>query len=189
MREGLSRNHCRSDTVEMKIGIINLGMQARGGGEKRTLALAEHLSRSHQVWLFVNEPLDRPSLERYFDVDLSRIRFVPLNQGRRPIARSQYRPRRGRWDDMTGQLSPFRRIKALELDVFINNSHGSILPCPSARGIYICMFPNRPSTPNRNSSLRRAYHLFMDRLERRLFGCSVPDFIDSYSAVTANSCF
>jgi glycosyltransferase involved in cell wall biosynthesis len=29
----------------------------------------------------------------------------------------------------------------------------------------------------------------MDRLERRLFGCSVPDFIDSYSTVTANSSF
>src|SRR2546423_5260201 len=124
MREGRSRNHIRSGPVEMKIGIINLGMQARGGGEKRTLALAEHLSRSHQVWLFVNEPLDRPSLERYFDVDLSRIRFVPLNRGQRPIARSQYRPRRGRLDDLTAQLNPFRRIKALKLDIFINNSQG-----------------------------------------------------------------
>ena len=48
----------------MKVGIINLNMQVRGGGEKRTLALAEHLSRSHRVWLFVNEPPDRSSLER-----------------------------------------------------------------------------------------------------------------------------
>src|SRR5438067_11848580 len=122
MREGLSLGRCHSGPLEMKIGIINLGMQARGGGEKRTLALAEHLSRSHQVWLFVNEPLDRPSLERYFDVDLSRIRFVPLNRGQQPNAKSQYRPRRGRWDDLTAQLSPFRRVKALKLDVFINNS-------------------------------------------------------------------
>ena len=173
----------------MKIGIINLGMQARGGGEKRTLALAEHLSRSHQVWLFVNEPPDRPSLERYFDVDLSRVRFVPLNQGRQPDARSQYRPRRGRFDDLTAHLSPFRRIKARRPDIFINNSQSSILPCPSARGIYMCMFPDKPSKPNRNSSLRRAYHLFMDRVEKRLLGCTVPDFINSYSAVTANSRF
>src|SRR2546423_3399349 len=115
--------------MKMKIAIINLSMQARGGGEKRTLALAEHLSRSHQVWLFVNEPLDRPSLERYFDVDLSRVRFIPLNQGRHSNAKTHYRPRRGRLDDLTAQLSPFRRIKALKFDIFINNSQGSILPC------------------------------------------------------------
>ncbi|MDT5158712.1 MAG: hypothetical protein QOH51_3069 [Acidobacteriota bacterium] len=175
--------------MQMKIGIINLNMQARGGGEKRTLVLAEHLSRSHQVWLFVNEPLDRPALERYFDVDLSRISFVSLNQDEQSIAKSQYRSRRGRFDDLSAQLSPFRRIKALQLDLFINNSQGSILPCPSARGIYMCMFPDKPSTPNRNSSLRRAYHLFVDRVEQRLLGCSVPGFLDSYSAVTANSNF
>ena len=173
----------------MKIGIINLSMQAKGGGEKRTLVLADHLSRRHQVWLFTNGPFDQPSLERYFDVDLSRISCVPLNQGRRPVTKTQYRHRRGRLDNLTAQLSPFRRIKALELDIFINNSHSSILPCPSARGIYMCMFPHKPPTPIRNNTLRRAYHLFMDRVEKRLLGCPVSDFIDSYSAVTANSCF
>ena len=53
----------------------------------------------------------------------------------------------------------------------------------------MCMFPEKPPVPNRNSSLRRAYHRFMDRLERGLLGCSVPGFIDSYSAITANSQF
>src|SRR5215210_4059306 len=162
----------------MNIGLINLNMHARGGGEKRTLVLAEHLSRNHRVWLLVNEPLDQLSMERYFEVDLSRIRFVPLNQDQQPLAESQYRPRRGRLDDLTAQLSAFRRLKALKLDIFINNSQGSILPCPSARGIYMCMFPDKSSKPNRNSSLRQAYHLFMDRLERGLLGCTVPGFID-----------
>ncbi|HYY93508.1 MAG TPA: hypothetical protein VE713_03250, partial [Pyrinomonadaceae bacterium] len=59
--------------MNLKIGIYNLHMQARGGGEKRTLALAEHLSRSHRVWLFVKEPPDAASLESYFGVDLSRV--------------------------------------------------------------------------------------------------------------------
>ncbi|HKO62607.1 MAG TPA: glycosyltransferase [Pyrinomonadaceae bacterium] len=171
--------------MKMKIGILNLHMQARGGGEKKTLVLAEHLSRRHDVLLFSNEQLNRPSLERYFDVDLSRIRFVLLNQrGKRG-----YSPRNARLDNLTAQFSQFRQIKALELEVFINNSHCSILPCPSARGIYMCMFPHKSSTWIGKDYCRRAYHLLMDRAEKRLLGCRVSDFIDSYAAVTANSCF
>jgi hypothetical protein len=34
-----------------KIGIYNLHMRAMGGGEKLTLALAEHLSQAHNVSL------------------------------------------------------------------------------------------------------------------------------------------
>jgi hypothetical protein len=65
----------------MKIGILNLHMHARCGGEKKSLALAEQLGRQHQVWFFVSEPPDPPALERYFDIDLSRVMFVTLTGG------------------------------------------------------------------------------------------------------------
>jgi glycosyltransferase involved in cell wall biosynthesis len=176
--------------MKIKIGIYNLHMQARGGGEKKTLALAEHLSRSHQVWFFVNEPQDVTSLERYFAVDLCRVKFVTLNKDHQPAAKPQYRSQGGRWDILTAQLAHVRQIKALKLDIFINNSYGSNLPCPTARGIYMCMFPHQLPEPVRaNDFPRRTYHLFMDRVEKHLLGCRLTDFIDSYSAITANSSF
>jgi glycosyltransferase involved in cell wall biosynthesis len=51
------------------------------------------------------------------------------------------------------------------------------------------MFPHTPPTPVRDNALRQAYHRFVDGVEKRLLGCHVRDFIDSYSAVTANSRF
>ncbi len=64
------------------VGIYDLWVNGGGGGEKKALALAEHLSRNHLVWLIVGEEPDKAALESYFGVDLSRVRvFVP----RRPI--------------------------------------------------------------------------------------------------------
>jgi glycosyltransferase involved in cell wall biosynthesis len=176
--------------MKLKIGIYNLHMQARGGGEKRTLALAEHLSRSHEVWFFVNEPLDLSSLKHYFDVDLSRVKFVTLNESHHPAAKPQHRPGRDRWDVTAAQLVHFRQIKSFKLDLFINNSYGSNLPCPAARGIYMCMFPHQLPVPFRARDVpHRAYHRLIDRVEKRLLGCRTTDFIDSYTVITANSRF
>jgi glycosyltransferase involved in cell wall biosynthesis len=176
--------------MKIRIGIYNLHMQAKGGGEKRTLALAEHLSRSCQVWLFVNEPLDLTALERYFGVDLSRVKVVILNGARRLDGRARRRFRADRWDALAAQRDHFLQIKALKLDVFINNSHYSNLPCPAAAGIYMCMFPHAlQSLVGAESFPRRAYHSLMDRVERRAIGCPGAQSIGTYAAVTANSCF
>ena len=168
----------------MKIGIYNLHMQAKGGGEKRTLVLAEHLSRSHSVWVFVAEPVDVASLESFFDVDLSRVSFVALDGKGRDARR---RPALGaRWEALSRSLAHFTRIKSFEVDVFINNSHCSDLPCPGARGIYMCMFPFTNGLPNR---LRRIYHSLMDRVEERVMGHGGFNYLDSYAVITANSRF
>ncbi|HVF26599.1 MAG TPA: glycosyltransferase [Pyrinomonadaceae bacterium] len=169
--------------MAIKIGIYNLHMQTRGGGEKSTLALAEHLSRSHRVWYYVNEPPDLTTLERYFDVDLSRVSFVILDKDHQSLPG-------GRWSALAAQLAHFRQIKAAKLDVFINNSYGSSLPCPTTRGVYMCMFPHELPVPVRaNGFPRRIYRPCMDWVEKHLLGCRATDFIDSYSAVTANSNF
>lgn len=176
--------------MKTKIGIYNLHMQAKGGGEKRTLALADHLSRSHHVWLFVDEPLDPVPLERYFDVDLSRVTLVVLNKNSRIAYNPPHRPLTRRWHESRARLDHFRQIKAFDLDIFINNSHCSDLPCPAARGIYMCMFPNAlPPSFTAMSFPRRAYHSCMDWVERRVMGRRGGDFLDSYSVVTANSRF
>ena len=64
----------------VKIGIYNLYISARGGGEKRSLVLADHFSRTHKVFLIVPKRPDLLSLERYFDVDLSRVNVVALDE-------------------------------------------------------------------------------------------------------------
>jgi glycosyltransferase involved in cell wall biosynthesis len=169
----------------MKIGIYNLHMKAKGGGEKRTLVLADHLSHSHRVWVFVNEPVDVPALEGYFDVDLSRVSFVALNKRRGQAGR---RRRSVQWERTSESFRHFRKIKSFGLDVFVNNSYGSNLPCPAAGGIYMCMFPflYRKSSDN---TRHWKYRWLVDPLEKLILGCHASEFLSSYSLITANSQF
>jgi glycosyltransferase involved in cell wall biosynthesis len=176
--------------MRLKVGIYNLHTQARGGGEKRTLVLAEHLSRGHSVFLFHGGALDVPALERYFDVDLSRVRPVALRSGNHIDGETRRRRFTGRWEETRERLDHFRKIRSFGLDIFVNNSYGSALPCPAPLGIYMCMFPPVPLASSRAERFpRRAYHKLLDSAERRLVGHAADDFINSYSAVTANSRF
>ena len=118
------------------IGIYNLHMRAMGGGEKLTLVLAEHLSLAHNVFLFSAEPLDVPSLEQFFDVDLSRVKVICLKN---PGSLSRVL---GRISGSDVSLHHERQLRSLELDLFINNSYASALTCPTTRGIFMCMFPH-----------------------------------------------
>lgn len=167
------------------IGVYNLHMHTMGGGEKLTLVLAAHLSRSHNVWLFHTGPLDFHSCERFFGVDLSRVRPVRLDdpglllrllakvRGRRPPAFS---------------LHHFLQLKRLDLDVFINNSYASGLVCPAPRGVLMCMFPYRPAPRLATDGLpRRAKDALVGRLEKCVTGFAVRDLVASYSAVVAIS--
>lgn len=125
--------------MTLNIGIYNLHMQAMGGGEKLTLVLAEHLSLKHNVCLFCGEAVDVAALERFFEVDLSRVTVIPL-KGIDPLSRTVARLR--------GNLGPavslrhFDQLRKFNLDVFINNSYASGLRCPAVQGIFMCMFPH-----------------------------------------------
>ena len=123
----------------MNIGIYNRHMSAMGGGEKLTLVLAEHLSRQHDVSLFCGEPVDVSCLERFFAVDLSRVKMVPLTPaGRLPTLLQKLRGNTAAAMFQHDQ----EQLRQLDLDLFINNSYGTGLTCPSERGILMCMFPH-----------------------------------------------
>jgi glycosyltransferase involved in cell wall biosynthesis len=171
--------------MKPRIGIHNLHMGAKGGGEKRTLVLADHLSQEHQVWVFVSEPVNVTFLENYFDVDLSRISFVVLGDGRHSAnhQKTSWRTRREIYS-----YGHFRKIQSFKLDLFINNSHCSNLPCPASSGVYMCMFPYQ-HTSSIKSLLGRARRAFLNPIDERILGCRVSDFVDSYDSVTANSEF
>lgn len=177
--------------MKLNIGLYNLYMIARGGGEKRTLVLADHLSRKHNVSLLVKEPLDLPALENYFEVDLRRIKVVVMEQtdflSRRLAA--AHHPRAARLQALTDELRQLRQIKSLKLDLFINNSHASQLACPAPRGVYMCMFPHEPpQSPNKTLSYW-LYNSLMSQAEKRALGWPRLAALDSYSVITANSLY
>ncbi|MBV9928505.1 MAG: glycosyltransferase family 4 protein [Acidobacteria bacterium] len=161
------------------VGVYNLHMRTMGGGEKLTLALAEHLSRSHNVLLFHADPLDLAALERFFGVDLSRVRPVRL-EAPGPLLRLLAKVRGKR--PPTFSLQHYLQIKKLKLDLFINNSYASGLACPAERGVLMCMFPYSP--PPRPAGTKDA---LVDRLEKCVTGFDVGEVVASYSSVVAIS--
>lgn len=163
----------------MKIGIYNQHIRAMGGGEKRTLAMAEHLSRRHRVSLIVPYKLDTERLEHYFNVDLSRVEITVLN--RSTIPRFQKR-----WfiED-----AYFNQIKDLNLDLLINNSHESNLRCPARRGIYMCMFPHQVrESPLEWKTPDTLFESLIVRGKSLVLGPTLKA-VNSYDVVTANSQF
>ncbi len=103
----------------MKVAIYNLHFATMGGGERRTVVLADHLRAKHDVVLFAAEPLDHKLILDTFGVTLSGIEIVALDGH-----------------------DHFQNIASRSPDLFINNSYGSTLACPAPRGIYMCMFPH-----------------------------------------------
>jgi len=176
--------------MKANVGIYKLHLGADGGGDKRALALAEHLGARHNVRLFTGETPDVPALERYFGVDLSRVRFVVFDRSRRHLAAASNLFRWRRPGQVATRLNKTLQIRPHALDVFINNSYPSNFVCPARRGIYMCMFPHPPDRGREGPGLaRRAYHSLMDAAERSLMGRPAPDALASYSVITANSLY
>ena len=174
--------------MKANVGIYKFHLGADGGGDKRALALAEHLSVKHNVWLITSERPDLRALETYFDVDLSRVRLVVFDRSRRHLAAASRLFRWRRPGQIAARLDKTLQIRALGLDVFVNNSFPSSLVCPARRGVYMCMFPHPPDRGREGPGLaRHAYHALMDAAEKSLLGRPAPDALDSYDVITANS--
>lgn len=102
----------------MKIGIYNYWLSTLGGGEKVTAVMAEALSRFHQVDLIIPEPISKSVLEERINVDLNRVSLRIISQ------------------ENQGTLN-FTE----DYDLFINTTHGSILPTKCKRNLMYVYFP------------------------------------------------
>jgi len=166
------------------IGIYNLNMPTRGGGEKLTVVLAEHLSRNHNVQLFHDVPLEQKLLEDTFGVGLSRVKFTQLDRIGPPL-RVLARLR--------GRRTPFSthhylQLKKLKLDLFINISHRSVLHCPAEKGIFVCMFPHDVDQDHRGeATVRRGLSNLSGSIEQSLTGVDRTSWLDSYGDIVAIS--
>jgi len=171
--------------VRKTIGIYNLHMQARGGGERLTLVLAEHLSVNHDVLLFHSGELNLRVLERSFAVDLSRIKLISLNHAEliwKAVAK------------LHGQRIPsfslhhYSLLTKLKLDLFINASYASSLACPARQGIFLCLFPHElRETSDVKRLMRQIRRVLTTWIEKSLTGFDAQNWPESYSRVIAIS--
>ena len=166
------------------IGIYNLHMQTKGGGEKLALVLAEHLSLKNNVWLFCAEPLDIPSLEQFFGVDLRNVTVSCLNSVG-PFMRAVAKVRGRRAPAFS--LHHYLQLKQkFNLDIFINNNYASGLVCPAPRGIFMCMFPHPMPTNTPVHLTQRLRSVLVEWIEKRITKSST-SIVDSYSTLVAIS--
>ena len=170
--------------MRANIGIYNWCMPARGGGEKLTLVTAEHLSRNHNVWLFIPDRSDVGALEHYFDVDLSRVKIATLNDPGLPFRALALARGRSSGADQSGSLlHHYLQLRKFKLDIFINNTYRSDLACPSPRGIYMCMFPHL--SPKPEGLAGRGRGALKSLAIKGITGFAPEEAVDSYSAVAA----
>ena len=164
--------------TQAAIGIYNFEIAGVGGAQRRTLAVAEHLSRKHRVVLITGEP----HTAQFFNADLSRVEIarvtLPLTSRMLPPGGAALVETAAGWI----RASSFRSLRDLKLDLFINFQWASNLQCPAPRGIYMCMFPH----PLRGSRFRPpGVRGFIRNL---VIGLPAKT-LDTYDVVTANSEF
>ena len=133
----------------MKVGIYNRFWSTRGGGEKHAGALAQVLSKQHDVDLIGIEPIDFDALGDHLGLDLSGTRHVV-------------------WPDFPRQEPGEARSK--QYDLFINSTFRSNLVPMATRSAYLVFFPQRLTTPLTEPLLQKGL-LALGALAR--WGCHV----------------
>lgn len=61
-----------------RVGIYNRWLATLGGGEKHSLAIAEHLSKHSQVSVISHKPVSKDLAEERLNLDLSRVEFITI---------------------------------------------------------------------------------------------------------------
>lgn len=103
----------------MRIGIYNRWLATLGGGEKYSLALAEHLSQRHSVQVITHTPVSKEHAATQLNLDLARVEFLAIPD--RPAM----------------QMTPLTR----NYDFFITASFLDIFPSQAPRSAMVVFFP------------------------------------------------
>lgn len=106
----------------MNIGLYNRWLATLGGGEQYGLAIAEYLSREHDVTVLSHTPVDARLIGDRLGLDVRQLQFLEI--AARPRA------------EMTALTA--------EYDLFINASHWDYFPSQAQRSAMVVFFPLAP---------------------------------------------
>lgn len=105
----------------MRVGIYNRWLSTLGGGEKHGLAVAEYLSRRHDVEVISHQQTPVELAASRLGLDLSRVRFVAIP------------------DRMSQEVAPV----SAQYDLFISASHMDYFPSYAPKSAILIFFPLR----------------------------------------------
>lgn len=174
------------------VGIYNPYLESRGGGEKVCLALAAELSKDpdNKVFLIAHTPVDLKPLERYFNIDLTKVTVENIDTNRWYLLLLFKLPILGGFKFFISDLYVAKKLRRLSCDIFINNCYQSNLPNMGKYGIYMCMFPQKLTQKKENLSLLKAtYKKSLAWLYKTFIYKSKKAGIYSYDKIVANSAY
>jgi len=119
----------------MRVGLYNRWLATLGGGEKHCLAIAETLSKDHQVEVITHNPVQKALAEERLNLDLSRVAFITIP------------------DRHSIEIAPV----TANYDLFINASYMDFFPCFAKKGITLVYFPLKL---NRRIAIKRQIKLY-----------------------------
>lgn len=175
-----------------RIGIFTANLTTPGGSSRKGCLMAERLSERYDVSLISLDRPERRALESSFGVSLANVSLVCLKQsGVTPASWSTRITRTLPTETrkIVEQFPTYRRLRRLDLDLFMLNTSFHQLKAPAPKSIFMCMFawPTPPVPQNR---------WYRSRLGRLLIDRALENTIDrypyvpqSYDVITANSEF
>jgi glycosyltransferase involved in cell wall biosynthesis len=174
------------------IGIYDVYLNTRGGGEKLCLSIAAILAanRSNEVVLITKGDADLAELGEYFDIDLGRVKLYSLAPDGRLMRMLHRRTSGVALKELVTDWALFRSLRRMRLDVFVNATYRSMLPSPAPRGYYLCMFPHKRTNPAAGRGpLINAYRRVVGVLYRSAFGIDERRAMESYETIVSISEF
>lgn len=192
---GLPSDAAACGLPRKKIGIFTVDLVTPSGASRKACLMAERLARRHEVWMISLDAPDVAALERSFGISLAGVRFYSVD-----TARPQ---RPSLWDRLAWslpkdirtiavQLTPYRRLRALDLDLFVLNTGTNAMRPPAPRSILMCMFPRPlPEFPRPRWCRLPLVRQLIDRglgytLDRYRHAPATYDLITANSAFTAS---
>jgi glycosyltransferase involved in cell wall biosynthesis len=173
-----------------RIAIYNPYLETMGGGEKVCLGLAEVLSKikGNEVHLITHDKVNLNALEKYFDLDLSKVKVYVVRFDTLIMKILSHLPLPGTINNFIHDIKVLWSIKKRGFDMFVNNCYQSNLPGPCAMNVYMCMFPQELRPKMRDIGyLKAVFRNTMRLIYRVLLHPKYRHAVFSYDLITANS--
>ncbi len=170
-----------------KIGIYNEYIDAKGGGEKVCLALAEALSKKYDVRIVSPKEIDIDGLTEYFNLNLSKVKLDVISRRTLTAKIVDRLLLPGGIKVLIKDYQFYKIVKQNNFDIFVNNTHQSNLPNPAKKGVYMCMFPQKLDGDPADNPVKKVYRLFLRMLYRIFLFKGTKHAIHTYDLITANS--